>query len=183
MGNGLEKPEYGNWVSKRLIIRMLIYMIVFAALAFAGFWIPGFSGLGVVFVILAVFFLIMYLYFLAARYVLSWEGGGVQPKIIDLLLSHISGEYASILDIGCGSGALSVKLAKRFPSAVVTGIDFWQGKWGYSAEQCKNNALLEGVAERTVFLRATASRLPFEDSAFELVVSNFAFHEVQDTKD
>lgn len=183
MKNELLKPDYGNWVSKALVIRMLVFTAVFAAAAIAVFLIPGFLALGIVLIVAAGFFLLMYFYFLAARYVLSYDGGGVQGKVLDILCSHVSGTHEKILDIGCGSGALSIKLAKKFPEAAVCGVDYWSGKWGYSAEQCRQNASLEDVGGRTEFIKASASRLPFEDGAFDLVASNFTFHEVQDASD
>jgi ubiquinone/menaquinone biosynthesis C-methylase UbiE len=183
MKNKTEMPDYGNWVAKSLINRMLVLAVIFAAASVAVFFIPGFVALGIVLIVFAVFFLLMYFYFLAARYVLSYEGGGVQGKVLDMLCSHINGEPKNILDIGCGSGAFSIKLAKKFKEATVSGIDYWHGKWEYSAGQCMQNATLEGVEGRIKFQRASASLLPFKDEAFDLVVSNFTFHEVSDAKD
>jgi SAM-dependent methyltransferase len=37
--------------------------------------------------------------------------------------------------------------------------------------------------ERVTFERASASSLPFDDEAFEVVVSNLVFHEVRDVRD
>jgi hypothetical protein len=42
---------------------------------------------------------------------------------------------------------------------------------------------LEGVAGHVVFQKASASSLPFEEGAFDTVVSNLVFHEVSDVKD
>ncbi|MFC1863087.1 class I SAM-dependent methyltransferase [Thermodesulfobacteriota bacterium] len=42
---------------------------------------------------------------------------------------------------------------------------------------------MDGVAERVTFVRAYASYLPFDDEAFDVVVSNLVFHEVRDVKD
>jgi SAM-dependent methyltransferase len=88
-----------------------------------------------------------------------------------------------VLDIGCGNAALVIKLAKKYPQAMVTGIDYWGGKWGYSKEACEKNAEIEGVANQTAFRKASASSLPFEGNYFDAVVSNFVFHEVKDSRD
>jgi SAM-dependent methyltransferase len=87
------------------------------------------------------------------------------------------------LDIGCGSGALSIRLAKMFPGANVTGVDSWGAQWEYSKVLCEHNASLEGVGERMTFQRASASSLPFPDESFDVVVSNLVFHEVRDAPD
>jgi len=41
----------------------------------------------------------------------------------------------------------------------------------------------QGVIDRITFRQASASKLPFEDGAFDAVVSNLTFHEVGDAKD
>jgi len=87
------------------------------------------------------------------------------------------------LDIGCGNGALTIKLANRFPGARVTGIDYWGEKWAYSKNTCEANAKAEKVADRVVFQKASATKLPFEDEHFDVAVSNLCFHEVGDAKD
>jgi len=88
-----------------------------------------------------------------------------------------------VLDIGCGNGALTIKLAKKYPTAHVTGIDYWGKRWDYSKSTCEMNAKIEGVMEQVMFKKASASSLPFEDEHFDAVVSNFVFHEVSDVKD
>jgi ubiquinone/menaquinone biosynthesis C-methylase UbiE len=87
------------------------------------------------------------------------------------------------LDIGCGNGALTNRLARKFPKAQVTGIDFWGKRWEYSKDACEGNAQAEGVDDRVVFQKASASKLPFADEYFDVAVSNLCFHEVADSKD
>jgi precorrin-6B methylase 2 len=65
-----------------------------------------------------------------------------------LVLSNLNwnGE-GKALDIGCGNGALTVKLAKKHPKAQVTGIDYWGKRWEYSKSMCERNAEIGGVSE------------------------------------
>jgi ubiquinone/menaquinone biosynthesis C-methylase UbiE len=108
----------------------------------------------------------------------------MQERIWASLLSHIEWDgRGRALDIGCGSGALSIKLAHRYPECAVTGIDQWGGHWEYSMSLCERNAAIEGVGSRLTFQQATASSLPFPDNSFEVVVSNLTFHEVRETAD
>jgi len=88
-----------------------------------------------------------------------------------------------VLDIGCGSGSLTIQIAKRYPQSEVTGVDYWGKGWGYSKSVCERNAEIEGIAGRVSFQRASASSLPFDDGAFDVVVSNLVFHEVRDVRD
>src|SRR4051794_6946184 len=43
------------------------------------------------------------------------------------VLPATGGQFASILDAGCGSGVFSYELAKRHPSAAVLGVELEQG--------------------------------------------------------
>jgi ubiquinone/menaquinone biosynthesis C-methylase UbiE len=118
-----------------------------------------------------------------ARRLFSYKGGDVQGKILELLLAKIKWNgQGKALDIGCGSGALTIALAKRFRNARVTGVDYWGGAWSYSQKQCEANATLEGVGNRVGFSQASAARLPFADESFDLAVSNLTFHEVKGDK-
>jgi SAM-dependent methyltransferase len=170
----IEKAEYGNWVPKRLI-----YLP-----GFAGF---VFSGLGLVFwvsTIPAVLFLLVSVYFLYARYRFSPQGGNVQDRIWKLVLENLDWDgEGKALDIGCGNGALAIKLAQKCTNAQVIGIDNWGKRWEYSKDICGRNAEIEGVSRQVAFQKASALSLPFDDGYFDAAVSNFVFHEVSDAKD
>jgi SAM-dependent methyltransferase len=173
-GQVAAKPEYGNWVSKRLIYLFGFVGFVFLGLGFL-FW---------VLLLLAVLFLLVSIYFLYVRYQFSLQGGNVQDRVWNLVLANLDwrGE-GKALDIGCGNGALTIKLAQKYTTAHVTGIDYWGKRWEYSKNACERNAAIEGVSERVTFQKASAVSLPFEDGYFDAAVSNFVFHEVSDAKD
>jgi SAM-dependent methyltransferase len=168
------KPEYGNWVSKKLIYTPCLLGLVFLVCALL-FW---------VLVIPAVLFLLVSLYFAYARYQFSPHGGNLQDRVSELLLTHLdwNGE-GQALDIGCGNAALTIKLAQKYPKARLVRIDYWGGKWEYSKNICEKNTEIEGVNGRVTFQKASASALPFEDAYFDVVVSNLVFHEVSDARD
>ncbi len=167
--------KYGNWVSSRLV---LVPGVLALLLGGSAFFLPPLG-------IAAGFFLLVSAYFAYARYAFSPKGRDIQAKVLDLVLSHVpdwDGE-GKVLDIGCGSGALAIHIAKRYLNTRVVGIDRWSGGWESSKRLCEGNAGLEGVAERVSFERADAASLPFDDEAFDLVVSNFVFHEVRGVRD
>ena len=168
------KPEYGNWVPKRMIYLSGFVGLVFLGLGFL-FWVLA---------VPAVLFFLVAAYFIYARYQFSLQGGKVQDRVWGLVLENLdwNGE-GKALDIGCGNGALAIKLAKKHPKAQVTGIDYWGKRWEYSKSMCERNAELEGVNGRMTFQKASAVALPFEDGYFDATVSNFVFHEVSDAKD
>ena len=171
---GMDRPEYGNWVSARLLfatggMRLLLGLcsMFFPALA-----------------VFALLCLALFVYFAYARSRFSSRGGNLQARIRSLVLDHLGSQNPGrVLDVGSGSGALAIAIAKAFPGAQVTGVDTWGSGWEYSRMVCERNAQLEGVAGHVVFQKASASSLPFEEGAFDTVVSNLVFHEVSDVKD
>src|SRR5262249_22209330 len=87
-----------------------------------------------------------------------------------------------VLDVGCGSGSLVVKLAKASADNTVTGIDSWGRDWEYSKKQCEDNARIEGVAARTTVFKQSGAAIEFADGTFDAVVSCLTFHEIGDVK-
>jgi len=182
--NNNGKACYGNWISIRLIRKCVVMFLLFGIMGVA-LWIfvPGILPVKAILALLTIFFLSATVYFLLARRLFSPEGGNIQNRVLDLLVSYIAWSgNGKALDIGCGSAALTIAVAKRFSKARITGIDYWGKGWGYCKKQCEDNACIEGVANRTEFLQASASKLPIEDDTFDLVVSNLTFHEVKDSK-
>ena len=167
------RPDYGSWVSKRIIITPAAvgFILCLLGLVYSVLLIP------------AVLFLLVSAYFAYARVLMAGRGN-VQGRIVELVLSRLdwNGEGRG-LDIGCGSAALTIKLAERYPTAQVVGVDSWSGNWEYSKEMCEKNAKIEGMTGRVTFQKASASALPFDDGYFDAVVSNLVFHEVRDSAD
>ena len=82
------------------------------------------------------------------------------------------------LDVGCGSGALTIAVAKNNPHAKIIGIDRWGGVYSsYSKELCEQNAAAEGVSNVT-FATGNAVKLDFPDEIFDAVTSNYVYHNI-----
>jgi ubiquinone/menaquinone biosynthesis C-methylase UbiE len=168
------EPEYGNWVSAKLVYGSIAMSVLFFVLAFVS----------LTFVVGAVPFLLLFVYFAYARYKFSQQGGNLQAKVRNLVIEHLDWDgEGKALDIGCGNAPLAIELARRHPNAQVTGIDYWGGIWEYSKAVCQKNAEIEGVAGRMTFQKASAAALPFEDEWFDAAVSNLVFHEVGNARD
>ncbi len=101
-------------------------------------------------------------------------------QIIDGVAEYIKlPEGGRCLDVGCGSGALANAVAKRNPQGTVTGIDRWGAEYAsFSKKLCEDNALAEGVAERTYFAQGNALKLDFPDGTFDAVTSNYVYHNI-----
>jgi len=181
-------PQYGNWVSNKLVKKTIIVLVffIFAFVLLFILPIPS-SGLLVAFkgicLFLVIILLITLAYFLKAKQVFSYTGGKLQDKVLDEIITKIQWDgEGKALDIGCGSGALTIKLAKKFKNARITGLDYWGSDWDYCKSQCETNTKIMRVNKNIEFLKASASNLPFENEVFDLVVSNMTFHEVNDCK-
>jgi arsenite methyltransferase len=85
-----------------------------------------------------------------------------------------------VLDVGCGRGLLLVGAAKRLTSGRAIGLDLWrrQDQAGNDPAATLANAKAEGVAERVELRDGDARRLPFDDQAFDVVVSSMALHNI-----
>jgi len=167
-------PDYGNWVSTKLLYVPGAICLVFMALSLV--W-PVLAVVGLAAIV-------CFVYFAYARYRFSSRGGNIQARIQGLVLEYLEWDgQESAVDIGCGNGALTISLAKKYPQAEVIGLDYWGGAWEYSKGVCERNARIEGVAERVTFQKASAAALPFADQTFDAAVSNLVFHEVRGVKD
>lgn len=82
------------------------------------------------------------------------------------------------LDVGCGSGALTIACAKRNPQGSFIGIDRWGKEYAsFNKELCENNAKAEGVYNVT-FKNGDATKLDFDDETFDAVTSNYVYHNI-----
>lgn len=90
---------------------------------------------------------------------LSPQGDRIQAQIHELLMSEV-GSTGSLLDIGCGSGELIIKVAKNGTGSFA-GLDYWPDKWAqFGQSQAQSNAMIEGVPD-IEFVHGSASELPF----------------------
>lgn len=84
----------------------------------------------------------------------------------------------TILDVGCGRGAVTTLAAARVSTGIVVGTDIWaRSGWlagnrrGSDDQIAKNNAQAEGVADRVQFIGGDIDDLASEGNHFDVVVS------------
>lgn len=88
-------------------------------------------------------------------------------KLLDLLCNEAIKPEAipeAILDIGSGTGKMTMKLAYLFPKANVIGIDIAQNMIRFASNQHKRSNLK--------FICADTDFMPLENNSIDLVVSN-----------
>ena len=171
------KADYRNWMPKGMIWSFAVATAVSLALQL----IIKIGWLRVVFFILAIILALVTLWTVLMYRAFSYDGKRqMSSQIIDGVadLVHLP-EGGKGLDVGCGSGALTIAVAKRNPQASMTGIDRWGAEYAsFSKRLCEDNALTEGVADRTSFAKGDALKLDFLDGTFDAVTSNYVYHNI-----
>lgn len=85
----------------------------------------------------------------------------------------------TVLDLGCGRGAVLLAAAKRLPRGRAIGVDLWQADQTDNSRQATlANAAVEGVADRVEVRTGDMTALPLADGSVDVVVSNLAIHNI-----
>lgn len=171
------EADYKNWMPKGMIWSFAAATAVCLALSF----IIGIGWLKIILLVLSIILALLTLWTVLMYRAFSYDGKRqMSRQIIDGVadLVHLP-DGGKGLDVGCGSGALTIAVAKRNPHALMTGIDRWGAEYAsFSKRLCEDNALAEGVADRTSFAQGDALKLDFPDGAFDAVTSNYVYHNI-----
>jgi arsenite methyltransferase len=91
----------------------------------------------------------------------------------------------TILDLGCGRGAVLIAALHRLPLGHAIGVDIWKrgDQSGNSIEVTRHNAALEGVADRMQLETVDIRDLPFADASFDAVLSSLVLHNIHSPGD
>ena len=162
------KPDYKNWIPRG----MLFSLIAGTVLSLALLLILGVFGIA--FVICA-----KYTEWCVHAYrSFSYDGERkLSKQIIEGTAHYVTLPEGGIgLDVGCGSGALTIACAKRNPQGKMIGIDRWGKEYAsFSLLLCEKNAAAESVKNAS-FQRGNAVKLDFPDESFDAVTSNYVYH-------
>ena len=171
------KADYKNWMPKGMILGALAVAVVFCI---ATVIIGVASVVGKVVLVLTILCAIMTLWMFLMHRAFSYNGTRQMSKqIIEGVASYVKiPDGGKCLDVGCGSGALSITVAKRNPNAQVIGIDRWGKEYAsFSKNLCESNSAAEGVSN-TSFQQGDACKLDFPDETFDAVTSNYVYHNI-----
>lgn len=109
----------------------------------------------------------------------------LQPTPIKDVWKHILKGFRGdeqVLDIGCGTGRVSINIARHLVSGNVVGIDIYSGVSGSSPDTAYYNAEIEGVRDKVEFKYGNVLNIPFPDNTFDLVTAGSVLHEIHDDK-
>lgn len=94
-------------------------------------------------------------------------------EMMERLLEHARPGPADILELGCGTGNLTLGLLRRFPSARVTTVDA-------SPEMTELTVRRAASADRLTAITSTFEELTLSDRSFDLVASSMSLHHVRE---
>jgi arsenite methyltransferase len=85
----------------------------------------------------------------------------------------------TVLDMGCGRGAVLLAAAKLLPNGRAVGVDIWRAdQTDNSPDNTVRNAAIEGVADRVEVRTADVTDLPFDDNSVDVIVSSLVVHNI-----
>ena len=180
------KPDYKNWVPKGLIYGMFaataLTLVCFLMFGVCGLGVPGSVrvALGAVFAVACLVCGKYAEWCIHAYKAFSYEGERkLSRQIVEGTAAYITlPEGGRGLDVGCGSGALTIACAKRNPQGTMVGTDRWGKDYAsFSLPLCEKNAVAEGMIN-TEFQRGDATKLDFPDESFDAVTSNYVYHNI-----
>ena len=181
--NRAMKPDYKNWVPKGMMTGFAAGAATLAAgsAAFAVFGRgKGTKALAAASALGAAGCGAWALWCAYARDKFSYAGERkLSQQIVEGTAEYITLPEGGVgLDVGCGSGALTIACAKRNQQGRMVGCDAWGPEYAsFSQEVCEQNAAAEGV-ENVSFRVGNAKKLPFADETFDAVTSNYVYHNI-----
>jgi ubiquinone/menaquinone biosynthesis C-methylase UbiE len=98
------------------------------------------------------------------------------PDEVDRIVAGIDLRNKTVLDLGCGSGGITLHLARIHGPAKVIGFDVEAPV----LEVARSRAEKEGLAEKVEFVQGVPGPLPFANSSFDVVFSKDALIHVAD---
>ena len=177
------KPDYKNWMPKGMVYGFLFaFLGCGTAAAASSLFLDGTlkTVLTIAFAAITVIFCALTIWSVCMYHAFDYHGTRqMSRQIIEGTAEYVKlPQGGKCLDVGCGSGALGIAVAKRNPQAEIIGIDRWGKEYAsFSKKLCESNARAEGVTNIT-FRQGDATHLDFPDENFDAVVSNYVYHNI-----
>ncbi len=104
---------------------------------------------------------------------LDAQARAIWPQEKDHLKRIFSSPGLEVLDVGCGTGEISLRIRKEFQTKHVTGIDLAESHIRRATERAGGDAGL-------TFKQADATKMPFDDNRFDVVLCRHMLQAIPD---
>ena len=108
-----------------------------------------------------------------------WGEGYLSPgghEEVERIVADLDFNEKVVLDIGCGTGGITLYLASTKPLKHITGFDVERPVIDVASSRARET----GLSERSHFIQAGPGTLPFEDASFDIIFSKDALIHVHD---
>jgi len=105
---------------------------------------------------------------------LAFQAEAIWPQELALFDRYDLSGALSILDLGCGTGEITRRLAERYPHASIVGVDILEGNLEIARRESA------ALGDRVRYEAGDAFALAFADRAFDLVVCRHMSQAVPD---
>jgi ubiquinone/menaquinone biosynthesis C-methylase UbiE len=95
---------------------------------------------------------------------LAHQADAIWPQESKIFGGYGLADGLDVLDVGCGTGEITARLAELYPQAALVGVDLIERHLELAEARCA------GLVGRAGFRKADAFALPFADATFDLVV-------------
>lgn len=95
---------------------------------------------------------------------LAAQAEAIWPQELAIVRRHALPAAPDVLDVGCGTGEITSRLAQLLPAARLTGLDLLESHLALARER------YAGLADRLTFRQGDAFELPFAARSFDLIV-------------
>lgn len=103
--------------------------------------------------------------------VTAWATPPHERKIRQQLIQQIEGQPQQILDLGCGTGSMTLMLKQAFPQAQITGLDLSP----YMLIMAESKAKKLGLDLQ--WIHSLAEKTPFPNQSYDVITISMLFHE------
>ena len=175
-----DKIKYEYYGSRAILLVFLLIEFISIITLFFGFYLDllPIKILGIIGIVIGLYIIIGNFVGMYSLIRNSQKNKDILDKITNSL--NIKGSEI-ILDAGCGRGRISNLMAKKLSSGRVFGIDIGDKIISSSdiISRAKQNAVYEGVSEKTEFIRGNILALPFKQNNFDIITCNSVLYYVK----
>ena len=107
-----------------------------------------------------------------------WGEGYLSPggsEEVDLIVKKLQFDNATVLDLGCGTGGITVHLADKYDLKKIVGFDVEEPSITFAKKRLESFQ----SNSKVTFIEGTPGTLPFSDSYFDIVFSKDALIHVE----